>query len=305
MQSNYFSGLPATGAQGPLTTLPPDTVMGEKYQIVGEPYIGKHKAIYRCRTTRGFARESMLAQPLYDAAEVLEPFENEQRVLARLSHPGIIKIEEQGEDKKHGVFTVYEFLEGTTLAIALRQERRMEVERATELFVQLCNTLSHLHKNKDLHGSLKANHIFLQTQLAHQAESVKLIDFSQSQKEGERRKLNDPQWVEVFQTVGHPSPEALSGEPIDHRSEIYSLGCLLYKALTGKAPFNGTSADEIRKKHMENAVPPLRAAYPQAPFSAAMEACLQKMLAKNPDDRFQNTDDLALDLRYAGRRSRA
>jgi serine/threonine-protein kinase len=152
-----------------------------------------------------------------------------------------------------------------------------------------------------VHGSLKANHILLPRLKDH--ETVKLIDLAQAQPPGRTRQFGAPELIDLFQTVGHPSPEELRGETIDQRADIYALGCMLYKILTGKAPFNGSSAEEIKQKHIEEAPPSLLSAFPQVSFPMQLEECVKRMLAKKPEDRHQSADDLALDLRFAARRS--
>jgi serine/threonine-protein kinase len=301
MQSNYFGGLPQDTSHVQAQLWPAGTTIAERYEVLAQPYIGKRKAIYRARETKPFVREVILCQPVADTPDVLSPLDNEREALRRISHPGIVIMHDSGQDKEYGEYTVLELIEGPTLAAAIMAERRLELDRTIHLMAQICSALSHVHKNDIAHGSLKANHVILQQPLG-QPESIKLIDFSQAHVVQTKRKLEMAQWIEVFQTVGHPSPEELSGEPWDHRADIYSLGCLLYKALTSKAPFNGTSAQEIRQKHIEEKPPMLKETYPQGTFSAKLEECVQKMLAKKPADRYQSTDDLALDLRFAAHR---
>jgi serine/threonine-protein kinase len=301
MQSNYFAGLPQDTAHVQAQLWPVGTLIAERYEVLAPPYIGKRKAIFRAREMKPFAREVILCQPVADTPDVMAPFDNEREALRRISHPGIVIMHDCGHDKVHGEYTVLELTEGPTLAAAMRAERRLELDRTIHLMVQICSALSHVHKNDIAHGSLKANHVILHQALG-QPESIKLIDFSQAHVVGTKRKLEIPEWIELFQTVGHPSPEELRGEPWDHRADIYSLGCLLYKALTSKAPFNATSAQEIRQKHIEEKPPMLKETYPQGMFTAKLEECVQKMLAKKPSDRYQSTDDLILDLRFAAHR---
>jgi len=301
MQSNYFAGLPPDDNHVQISIWPVGTMVAGRYEIMAQPYVGKRKAIYRCRETKPFTRDVILCQPISEAPDVLSPFINEQETLRHVSHPGIVIMHDAGDDKTCGKYTVLEYIDGPTLAVAMRAERRLDLDRTINLIVQICSALSHLHKNDIAHGSLKANHIILCQPLGH-PESIKLIDFSQTHVVNTKRKLEMKEWVDVFQTVGHPSPEELNGEVWDHRADIYSLGCLLFKVLTGKAPFNGSSAEEIRHKHMEEPPPSLNETYPQGTFSPNLEECIKRMLAKKPADRYQSADDLALALRFAARR---
>lgn len=300
---HYFSGLFGYGTDA-IKTLPVGTVLAKRYEILETPYIGKHKAVYKCRDKKGPTRELMLAHPVTAGDETAAAFSHEQETLRGLLHPRMVAVVEAGNDSKHGLFSVYEYLDGPTLAVTLRQERRLELERAIELFGQICNALSYLHKQGLLHGAVKANHIILSRTRAHRIEDVKLIDFTTTQPIGQPRQLaSSKDWSELFQFVGNPSPEELKGQPLDERAEVYAVGCMLYKALTGRAAFNGTSAEEIGKKHLQEPVPPLSVAQPQARFSPKLEDCVAKMLAKSPSQRMSSVDDLILELKFAARHS--
>jgi serine/threonine-protein kinase len=294
---DYFSGGSLSGFD--YVPLGVGTVAGDKrFEILSAPIMGKSKAVYRARDLR-FKRDVIFAHFWLKGDDAWQMREREAANLSQLNHPGIVKLLDTGKTEKGMAFLVLEYIWGPTLSLVMRQERRLETTRAVEILVQVANILSYIHKQNLIHGSMKANHIILD-QNGTAPDTVRLLDLSLAQQTGLTRPSSN--WSETFQLVGNPSPEELRGEPLDARSDFYSMGCLLYKALTGKSPFSGTSADEIRKKHLEEQAPGLKETHPQGIFSPSLEQCVARMMRKEAKDRYQNVDELIADLRSSVRR---
>jgi len=125
--------------------------------------------------------------------------------------------------------------------------------------------------------------------------SVKIIDFYQTERSGSHPP-NTHDTPGLFRTCGFPSPELLQGKRIDARSDIYSLGCVLYKALTGHAPFSGTDAKELGMKHIEEKPKALHQICTKRDYPAVLNNCVLTALEKEPERRFQNILEMKREL---------
>lgn len=221
--------------------------------------------------------------------KALERFRQEAKAVSGLEHTGIVKVFDFGVSEQCGPFLVMEFLKGETLAALLERQGKVPTERALGMFLQLCEALSVAHSVGVIHRDVKPGNIML----LHDVDSheiVKLLDFGIA-------KVFDSEGKEMqhltatgqsFASPLHMSPEQCLGRAVDCRSDLYSLGCVMYQVLCGSAP-------EIVTAHVKNVPPPLSAVDESIP--PALEAVVQKAMKKNPGDRFQNADELAAALR--------
>jgi eukaryotic-like serine/threonine-protein kinase len=218
----------------------------------------------------------------------VERFRREAQAAAGLNHPNVVSVFDTGSDD--GVhYIVMEHVEGRTLAHIIGEEGALRPARAVEIAVDVCRALSSAHEKGMVHRDVKPGNILLTPD-----GGVKVADFGIA-----RVASGEPLTVtgSVIGTASYLSPEQASGGSIDARSDIYSLGCVLYEMLTGKTPFAGDSLVSIAYKHVEEEPTAPSLVNPAVP--AGLSTVVTKAMAKDPADRYQSADEMAGELREA------
>lgn len=216
--------------------------------------------------------------------ERIERFNREARAAGRLSHPNIVTIYEYGEDQGN-YFIAMEFLRGQTLRDALQARGVLPLKEAVEIACQMLDALQYAHVSGVIHRDIKPDNIFILP-----GGQVKLTDFGIARLTEEASLTSDGQ---IFGTPSYMSPEQIEGRGIDFRSDLFSLGVLLYEMLAGRKPFTGDSVVSITYAVMHAEPPPL-IGVPQG-----IEQVVRRALAKNPLQRHNSADQMKLDLRAA------
>jgi len=244
------------------------------------------------------ARDQLLDRPV--AVKVLFPefatdeafverFRREATAAANLNHPNIVSVYDWGEaDSTY--FIVMEYIDGRTLSEILRAEGPLHPDRVADIGADVAAALGFAHRNGVVHRDVKPGNV-----LVTPTGQVKVADFGIARAITANADEDLTQVGTVMGTATYFSPEQARGETVDPRSDIYSLGCVLYELLVGKPPFSGDTPVAIAYKHVqESPVPPrhLNIALP-----AAIEAIVLKCLAKNPVNRYPSAEDLRADLR--------
>jgi serine/threonine-protein kinase len=225
-------------------------------------------------------------------------FQQEAITSFAIDHPNVIEVNDFGLLDDDTPFLVMELLDGETLGDRLKVCSRLSVDDAIGLFIQVCFGMSFAHAKGIVHRDIKPNNIMILRNLPMGTEgSVKVVDFGiakySAREGGEVQALT--RTGEVFGSPLYMSPEQCQGGAVDHRSDIYSLGCVLFEALTGTVPFIGDNALLTMLKHQADVAPTLRDASGIS-FPKALEAIVGKMLAKQPSQRYQSLGDVALEL---------
>ena len=214
--------------------------------------------------------------------ERIERFWREGKAAGRLTHPSIVTIYEVGKDGDR-CFIAMEYLEGQTLRDYMKSCGKLSIKDAVSYTSQLCSALAYAHANGIIHRDLKPENVQVIP-----GNYVKLTDF------GIARIMNEPgitQSGQVFGTPSYMSPEQVAGKHLDNRSDIFSLGVLLYEMVTGQKPFTGDSLVTITYNVMN-----LQPADPVGVPPFILHA-IKKAMAKQPDERYQNAEELAEDLK--------
>jgi eukaryotic-like serine/threonine-protein kinase len=212
-------------------------------------------------------------------------FRREAQAAAALNHPNIVSVYDTG-DQSDVHYIVMEYVEGRTIRDVIREEGPLHPQRGTEIAQAVGRALAAAHQAGLVHRDIKPGNIMLTRE-----GEVKVMDFGIA-----RTATGDPltQTAAVLGTASYLSPEQAQGSAVDARSDIYSLGCVLYEMLTGRPPFTGDSPVAIAFKHVrEDPVPPGRL---NLDVPSSLEAVVMKAMAKNPDNRYQTADELREDL---------
>jgi len=270
---------------------PEELLVGQQlggYQVtrlIGSGGMGKVYEAIQAGLKRRVALKVLPSRAAQDA-RFLTTFRREAQAVAKLNHPNIVQIFDIIEDKGHHFFSM-EFVDGVSLAARLEREGPIPVSDAMEILVQVVHALDHAYEHMLVHRDLKPSNI-----LVGQRGEVKVADLGLS------KSLEETSVGVIRGTHGGPvymAPEfARNPQLADCRSDIYSLGCVLFHLVTGQPPFPGPSLADLLDQHARAPVPSARAVAPELPES--LDALLQKMCAKDPADRFQTYSQLTAEL---------
>lgn len=240
---------------------------------------------------------------LADAAvsqENWKRFQLEAKALARLHHPSIVGIHNMGVDQGEYPYYVMDLIEGETLESLLRRNGRLPVNEALLIFIQLASALDQAHSIGIIHRDIKPANVILVKDLRNNSTTAKLVDFGIARLSPKTGSTYSDQHQTasglIFGTPIYMSPEQSTGKHVDQRSDIYSLGCSLVEALTEFPPFKGDSAFATILKHQTLTPPTLASLAPNGHFNESLEGLVQKMLAKNPAERYQSMSQVGVDL---------
>jgi Serine/threonine protein kinase len=214
---------------------------------------------------------------------VRERFSREIETLAKLEHPHIVTVHDCLYGPGDQLFLVMDLLTGKSLDDTLAAEGRLSIERVRKIGIQICAAVKYAHQKGIIHRDLKPGNVML---LANEQDFVKVVDFGLVKLGEDSRRLT--QSGEFWGSPPYVSPEQVKGEPCDARSDVYSLGCVLYEMLIGQDPFFGVELFQLLNKHVQDMPPRFAEARPDLEIPEEMEAIVFKALAKSPADRFQS-----------------
>jgi serine/threonine protein kinase len=250
---------------------------------------GGMAVVYRARqdSLERTVAVKILSENLAASPEFMERFRREARTAANLRHPNVITVFDFGEDERGVPYLVLEYIEGPTLADLM--DTGLDDSRIPEVFNQIAAGLDYAHSRGVIHRDIKPGNVLL----TDDGRAV-LADFGLAWLlEGTHLTLTGG----VIGTPEYMAPEQASGDPIDHRADVYSLGVVLYEMLVGERPFVAETPIAVLLQHLQDAPPSVLVARPDLP--SAVGEVIARALAKDPDQRYASAGELARAFRDA------
>jgi serine/threonine-protein kinase len=264
---------------------------GGRYEVIERVGSGGMAEVYRARDDllgRDVAVKVLSERYARDRSFV-ERFRREAQSAANLNHPNIVSLYDYGADNGT-YFIVMEYIDGRPLDDIIRREGALLPERAAEIAFDIAQALHRAHEGGLVHRDVKPSNVMITS-----TAQTKVTDFGIARAVAADGEQTVTQTGMVIGTASYLSPEQAQGNPVDARSDVYSLGCVLYEMLTGSPPFQGESPLAIVYKHVREDPPPPSRVNPDVP--TALDAIVMKALAKNPDNRFASALEMKEDLR--------
>lgn len=222
-------------------------------------------------------------------------FQQEARAASQLNHPNILCVLDFGLVSQTQPYLIMEWVDGLTLDQVMDRKGRMSIKHAVEICIRLCEGMQHAHRHGIIHRDLKPSNIMLSnTELG---ERVLILDFGIAKMVDAAAESG--MLTMTGQIIGSPrciSPEQARGEQLDGRSDIYSLGCVMFEMFSGKPPYRGDTAIATIAMHLNEPVPSITEVS-DTNFPEGLEAIIQKAMAKLPADRFSSMEELANELK--------
>lgn len=267
----------------------PDEIVNQRYRVLRKLGAGGMADVYLCEDLTLGRRVAMkvLSSRFAGDAQFVERFRREAKAAAGLNHPNLVAVYDWGEID-HTSFIIMEYVEGETLKDLVRRRGRLHGSEALDLCLHVLAAVGYAHRHGVVHRDIKAQNILLDT-----AGVAKITDFGIA-------RAGDVGMTEagsILGTAQYLAPEQARGETVDGRSDLYSVGIVLYEMLTGTVPFKGDSAVSVAMKHVNELAPEPAELVPGMPYT--LNQIVMKALAKDPAQRYQTAEDFARDLRAA------
>jgi serine/threonine protein kinase len=284
----------------------PDPLIGrsinDRFKIVALIARGGMGKVYRAeQATLGRVCAVKVLNPAYSGEhdpEFHKRFFLEASIASKLTHPNTVTIFDYGRTDDEVYYMAMEFLDGITLHRAIREAGSFPEERVAHISRQVCRALREAHSLGVIHRDLKPANIFL-VEHGDETDFVKVLDFGLVKNVGVDAKPEE-QLTQTGLFMGSPkymAPEQIRGDKVDARTDIYSLGIIMYEMLTGKVPFDRANSLNILMAQVNEAPPPIQVMNPGAQASPRMEELVARCMAKEPKDRFASMNDVLVALK--------
>ena len=294
------STTPTIVSAEPIDPLIGHTLEG-KYKILSRLGAGGMGSVYRAHRVHigDEVAVKVLLQEFVKNTSALERFRREARAAAMLQHPNIVTIHDYGETTEAAApaFIVMELVRGTSLRDIIESEKRLPPQRAVALMKSICAGVGAAHRSEIVHRDIKPDNIIaLPPEPDTEGERVKVLDFGIAKL---RDMVGTTALTQTGTVIGTPyymSPEQCKAEHLDARSDVYSLGAMMYEMLAGGPPFTAATATGIVAKHLTQPPPPLP---PELRVPSDLEAVIMRALSKDPKDRQADATEFSRELQSA------
>lgn len=273
-----------------------------RYEIISLLGEGDFGRVYKARQThinRTVAIKTLKRELMRDSLPA-ESFIKKAEPIVQLSHPNIVAIYEAGLTEAKEPYFAMDLLNGETLRDLIDAEAPLPPARAANIAAQIADALACAHETGVLHGDLKpVNAIVSESET--QTDVVKLVDFDIGKfvrRPEEDLDSSNPR-ANVLESAHYMSPERCKGEPMDGRTDIYSLGCIMREMLVGHPPFGGDTVEATIKAHINQQPQPFFAILENTPLACDLEYITLKALSKEPEDRYQMASEMLDDINRA------
>jgi len=266
-------------------------IIAERYHVVkalGEGGMGQVYLAEQVKMRRMCALKVMRPQLATDP-DAVRRFGAEAENASRIAHPNVAAIYDFGETPEGLVYLAMEFVDGPSLASMLARERVMPPGRVAGIGKQVADALSAAHELGIVHRDLKPDNVMI-VRAKDGTERVKVVDFGIAKAMADGRTQMTRTGF-VLGTPAYMSPEQISGDKLDGRSDLYSLGCMLFEMLTGQSPFSGPTGEIVLHRRLTEEAPKARALSPDVPKD--LDNVITRLLSRSVDDRFQNAAELS------------
>ncbi len=275
-----------TGPPGALT----GTVLSGRYRLESKLGSGGMSTVYLARdeTLERWVAAKVLHREISDQPDQIERFRREARAVAQVSHPNVVAVIDAGEDGGRP-YIVFEYVDGETLKERIDRLGRLPLDEAAAYGIEVGRGLAAAHARRLVHRDVKPQNVLIDAD-----GRAKVTDF------GIARELEQDGLTKtgrVLGTTDYVSPEQAMGQPVDSRSDIYSLGVLLYEMLTGEVPFQADNLVGVAMKHVNEKMPDVQRR--RRDVSSALAAVVERATEKKPDKRYPDMDAMLADLEYA------
>lgn len=275
-------------------------IIAERYKILdmigeggmGVVYMAEHVEIEKRVAVK------VLRDDFSKRTEVVERFRQEAKAASRIGHPHIVDVTDFGQIKDGGVFFVMEHLRGEGLVDVMRRGP-LPIERAARIIQQIARALNAAHKMGIVHRDLKPENIFL-VEREDAPDFVKVLDFGIakiSDRDSEGKRLTKTGMI--FGTPEYMSPEQAAGRSLDHRVDVYALGCIMFEMFTGSVPYTGDTFMSVLTQHMFEPVPKIEEVNPDSRIPEPLKNVVYRAMAKKVDERYSDMAELEAGLKRA------
>lgn len=272
----------------------PGTVFGGRYRI--DKLIGHGGMATVYQGTDTMLEREVAIKLLAERTEVVRKrFLREAQSMAHLNHPNIVCVYDAGEDHEQ-LYIIMELVAGVTLRDLAA--KGLPYERSLQIFIELLTALDYAHKQSVIHRDVKPTNIMIL-----EDDTVKVMDFGLSRRVSDATNVTLP--GEIIGTIAYLPPERFLGKPSDLRSDLYSVGCVMYEIFTGQVPFKSPTEDLVTVifAHVNEPPPPPRSKNPAIPVG--LERIILKLIEKDPAQRYASAHDVIADLKNVQRQPAA
>ena len=287
------SALKSTSAAADLV----GAIVADRYRILeklgeggmGTVYLAEHVKMGRMSAIK------VISKSLTQDADAIARFNREAANASRINHPNVCAIYDFGETEDGVIYLAMEFIKGESLTDLINREGALAPKRAADIARQTAEALEAAHEFGIVHRDLKPDNIMI-TKTRGGLDLAKVVDFGIAKAAGGDEKQNVTKTGLVVGTPEYMSPEQLSGDAVDGRSDIYSLALVFFRMLTGTLPFQADTAQEVMIKRLTDEPLKLKDALPEGAFPVALQQIMDRALQRMPSDRYASAAEFGADI---------